>query len=59
MAASQEGIQALTARIKELEQRLNRDSTNADQPPSSDSPYRKPKNRGDKKRKSSKKNRPR
>lgn len=55
--AQQKTIQSLTERIEQLEQRLNRDSTNSNQPPSSDSPYRKPKDHGGKRRKSSKKKR--
>jgi transposase len=35
-------IEELTARVAELEARLNRDSSNSSQPPSSDGPYRKP-----------------
>ena len=35
-------IEELTARVAELQDRLNRDSSNSSQPPSSDGPYRKP-----------------
>lgn len=50
IAAQQKTIETLTKRVEQLEQRLNRNSSNSNQPPSSDSPYRKGKDDGAKKR---------
>jgi transposase len=41
IAGQQKAIEALTKRVDELEARLNRNSSNSNQPPSSDSPYQK------------------
>jgi transposase len=41
VAGQQKSIDALTKRVEELEARLNRNSSNSNQPPSSDSPYKK------------------
>jgi len=45
LAAKDAQIGALAARIEELERRLARDSSTSSKPPSSDSPYKKPRDR--------------
>ena len=52
VAGQQKTIEALTKRVDELEARLNRNSSNSNQPPSSDSPYQKTTDESKKKSKS-------
>jgi transposase len=51
IAGQQKTIEVLTKRVDELEARLNRNSSNSNQPPSSDSPYRKATDNSKEKRK--------
>jgi hypothetical protein len=51
IASLQKTIEALSKRVEELEARLNRNSSNSIQPPSSDSPHQKPTDPPKKKRK--------
>jgi transposase len=53
IAGQQKTIEVLTKRLDELEARLNRNSSNSDQPSSSDSPYRKATSASKEKRKAS------